>query len=262
MAIYPSQYNAIDFSKRKDDSNRVKNVLPSAGFRYISFFGAGVVDETTAKITIHGSTATDVFASIAEDGANAGEWYFYFEFDTELTSYLDEDVYFSASVDGVSIYSEYYTIRSNEWMEANNWVTVLALNSDDRHGFLSRESTAFFKTSPKINDDFFINEEVVYEYSYNRKRILSSENSKAKRYTFEDLTLYNQILLRWLCKCETLAINGDEMQQISDFTEILADEKSEIKSLRADFVFETVDFFDNGETDAPSNIFTKQFFTK
>lgn len=265
--IQSPPYNGINFSgdfartgKYDFDSQRVKSVLPKAGFRYVSFFCTGVVDHIFAKMTKHGATDVEIMPSIVVEGENVGDWYFYFEFSgTEFVE--NEDCYFSFEVDGPRIYSEIYTIRSNEWLTANDWCMVVAFNADDRHGFLSRETTAFFHRSI-FNADTFINKEVVYEYSYNRKKILSSENSIAKKITFHDLSMYNRNLLKWLCKCETLFIDGVSYQLISDWTELETDPSSEVKSLQADFIQSTQTFFADGVSTPPTNVFAKQFFTK
>ena len=80
---------------------------------------------------------------------------------------------------------------------------------------------------------------------------MSSENNIAKRITFVNLSMYQQNLLKWLCNCENLFIDGVKYELISDFTELLADENSEIKDLRADFVEAEQSFFATGSSLAP-----------
>ena len=94
------------------------------------------------------------------------------------------------------------------------------------------------------------------------KKILSSENNIAKRLTFVNLSMYQQNLLKWLCNCENLLIDGVQYELISDFTELLSDENSEVKDLRADFIPTNQSFFGNGSGIAPQNVFPTEFFMK
>ena len=48
----------------------------------------------------------------------------------------------------------------------------------------------------------------------------------------------------------------------SDFTELLADENSEVKDLRADFVEAEQSFFAIGSQTAPTNVFAGEIFMK
>jgi hypothetical protein len=90
--------------------------------------------------------------------------------------------------------------------------------------------------------------------------ILSSENQIIKRLTFLDLTMYNQNILKWLCNCENLFIDGVQYNLISDFMELAKDENSEICSLRADFIEANQSFFAKPATQLPTDVFPNQFF--
>ena len=48
--------------------------------------------------------------------------------------------------------------------------------------------------------------------------------------------MYRQNLLKWLCNCQTLTIDGVGYCIVSDFTEKNKDENSEICDLQADFL--------------------------
>jgi hypothetical protein len=159
-----------------------------------------------------------------------------------------------------SIYSEFYSLKMTTDSDVNR-LQITAKNNDNRHGFLMNEAFGFFETVG-LNEDFFINSKTEYEYSYGRKKILSAENNIGRRITFKNLSAYNQNLLKWLCNCENLYFNGIKYQLISDFSEILNDDSSEICDLRADFVLAEQNFFKTGKATIPKNIFTKEFFIK
>jgi hypothetical protein len=179
---------------------------------------------------------------------------------------VNSDVYFSVSSTDdegtiTSIYSELYTIKSNDYLAENSIHKVTAYNNDNRHGYLNLQTKAFgYFTIEGYWSDIFVNNKVEYAYSYGRKMILSSENQIIKRLTFLDLTMYNQNLLKWLCNCENLFIDGKQYNLISDFTELGKDENSEICSLRADFVEANQSFFAQPSMQVPTDVFPNQFF--
>jgi hypothetical protein len=178
----------------------------------------------------------------------------------------NSDVYFSVSSTNSdstisTIYSELYTIRDGDYLEAYSIHKVTAYNNDNRHGYLNNQTPAFgYFTIEGYWTDIFVNNKVEYEYSYKRKMILSSENQIIKRLTFLDLTMYNQNILKWLCNCENLFIDGVQYNLISDFTELAKDDYSEICSLRADFVEANQSFFAQPATRPPMDVFPNQFF--
>lgn len=265
--IYPAKYNGINFSYDINreavgynfDNQRSAFMLRHLDFKYLSFFATGVADETLCSLDVFtkvGSSSVAPAHTIA--GANAGEWYFYF--DLQATDFLSTGLcYFSFSIAELdTVYSEWCNANQSSEVLASH-CHIIAKNADDRHGFLSREAFGFFKYS-LFRGDVFMNKAVVYEYSYSRKKILSSENQIVKRFTFYDLTMYQQNLLKWLCNCETVTINGTAYQLISDFSELENDENTEIKSLRADFVEATQSFFSEASTAIPKNIFSNNYF--
>jgi hypothetical protein len=172
---------------------------------------------------------------------------------------LDKSVIFRFVVDSEFIYSEIYEIKSTTFLLQNEVCKIISSNNDNRHGYLTKQAFGYFKFS-KLKSDIFLNKKTEYEYSYSRKKILSSENQLGKRFTFLDLTAYNANLLKWLCNCEKLIIDGTEYELISDFTELESDPNSEILNLQADFVEVNQSFFGSSTADVPANIFTNQFF--
>jgi hypothetical protein len=179
---------------------------------------------------------------------------------------VGSDVYFSVtSIDDDdtvnTIYSELYTIIAWNKLSQYSISWIRGSNNDNRHGYMDGNTPAFgfFKVEGYFTD-VFINNKVEYAYSYGRKMILSSENQIIKRLTFLDLTMYNQNLLKWLCNCENLFINGGRYNLISDFTELAKDDNSEICSLRADFVEVNQSFFAQPSTQPPTDVFPNQFF--
>jgi hypothetical protein len=174
---------------------------------------------------------------------------------------LDESVIFRFVVNSEFIYSEIYEIKSTTFLLQNEICKIIASNNDNRHGYLSNQAFGFFKYS-KFDSDIFLEEVTEYKYSYSRNEKLKVENQIGKRFTFLDLTMYNRNLLRWLCNCSNLYIDGVKYTKISAFTEILNDKNSEIMDLQADFVEVNQSFFSEGSTKQPSNIFINQFFIK
>lgn len=173
--------------------------------------------------------------------------------------YVSKSTFFELKVNIDTIFSDVFEVQSIAKMKDAGWVHVTAKNNDNRHGFLSNEAFGFFQKTG-FNEDVFINKKTEYEYSYGRNKILSSENNIAKRLTFKNLSTYQQILLKWLCNSEILYIDGVQYELISDFTELLADENSEVKDLRADFVEVEQSFFATGSNLVPADEFTKEFF--
>ena len=258
--IYPSKYNGINFSGDFNRSSerynfgaqRVKNWLPiDKEIKYLSFFVDVVVEPTNVKLYAVGTS----FLEINPDSllvANGGFIYF---FKIAANLLTEGDFHFKLYIDGAVIYSEIYNCQ----LTNSEVCQIIASNADNRHGYLTNQAFGFFKFS-KFKSDIFLNKKTEYNYSYSRKKILSSENQIGKRFTFLDLTAYNANLLKWLCNCENLSIDGTSYQLISDFTELESDPNSEIISLQADFVEVNQSFFAIGTDNIPTNIFTNQFF--
>lgn len=175
--------------------------------------------------------------------------------------HISKSTFFELKVNTEFICSDIFEVQSIAKMQDAGWVHITAKNNDNRHGFLTNEAFGFFQKTG-FNEDIFINKKTEYEYSYGRKKVLSSENNVAKRFTFKNLSTYQQILLKWLCNTENLFIDGVKYQLISDFTELLADENSEVKDLRADFVEAEQSFFAIGSQTAPTNVFDGEIFMK
>lgn len=266
--IYPAKYNQINFSPdfTRDDglynysNQRVKDyIADDYGIPNLVFFSDSTAEPTNVSVLAHYRNSVqeitadvDPFITIT----NGFVIILSIPFDT-LT--IGEDVFFSVNVDGVIVYSEIYKVTTSDKMPQLGYISISANNNDDKHGFISKGVLAFFKAS-KFKSDIFLNKKIEYEYSYSRKKILSSENQIGKRFTFHDLTMYNSNLLKWLCNCENLSIDGVSYQKISDFNELESDLNSEIVSLQADFVEAEQSFFTSGAQKPPVNIFTKNFY--
>ena len=171
----------------------------------------------------------------------------FFELKVDIAYQISEIQVFEATE---FICSDIFEVQSIAKMQDAGWVHITAKNNDNRHGFLTNEAFGFFQKTG-FNEDIFINKKTEYEYSYGRKKILSSENNVAKRFTFKNLSNYQQNLLKWLCNSENLFIDGVQYELISDFTELLSDENSEVKDLRADFVEAEQSFFATGSNLTP-----------
>lgn len=270
MAIFPAKYNGInfsyDFSRESNlfnfDNQRILNVIPvNKNVKYLSFLWNNTGEIATCKLTVISELSNVEFSSSSELIVADGS-IFFFEFPFE---FLDLNVknYCKLQINEDIIYSEIFETKSAQFITENEICEIKAYNNDNRHGYLTNAYPAFgfFKFS-KLNSDIFINKKTEYEYSYGRRKILSSENNIGKRLTFLNLTMYQQNLLKWLCNSENLFIDGVKYQLISDFTELLSDENSEVKDLRADFVEAEQSFFAIGSQTAPANVFAGEIFMK
>ena len=272
MAIFPAKYNGINFSydfsresqRYNFDNQRLRNIVPKKNIKTLSFMATNVVDHNSGELYLISKSFGSVYsqALLASIDLSNGTWLYYYELlEDDLNP--NDTMYLSFQIDSSIIHSELFLIKSAQFITESEICEIKAYNNDSRHGYLTNAYPAFgfFKFS-KLNSDIFINKKTEYEYSYGRRKILSSENNIGKRLTFLNLTMYQQNLLKWLCNTENLFIDGVKYQLISDFTELLADENSEVKDLRADFVEAEQSFFAIGSQTAPANVFAGEIFMK
>jgi hypothetical protein len=268
--VKTAKYNGLNFSKsflRESDLidyslQRKKNYLPASELKYLSFY---VYELTYAfeladyKIyAVVGGVETSITADSYLTITGTSGIVFFVIPDSVLQK--NKDIYFVVKNSGANtIYSEIYTIKSQEFCTENNIVTITAKNNDNRHGYLINQAFGCFKTSG-FGEDIFVNSKTEYTQSYNRKKILESENNIVRRIVFEDLTRYDQNLLKWLCNCENMYIDGVQYQLISDFSDILNDNSSEIQDLQADFIEVEQSFFDAGANYPAKDVFSKNMF--
>jgi hypothetical protein len=269
--IYPAKYNGINFSydfTRKSnrlsfDLQRQKNVLPSQDLEYLFFEDDSNTGNT---LTVHDVTLNKTYNEPPLSVTPVGSRYLVVYMIHAANLNVNSDVYFSVSSTNSdstisTIYSELYTIRDGDYFEAYSIHKVTAYNNDNRHGYLNSQTPAFgYFIIDGYWTDIFANNKVEYEYSYKRKMLLSSENQIIKQLTFLDLTMYNQNILKWLCNCENLFIDGVQYNLISDFTELAKDDYNETCSLKADFVEANQSFFAQPSTRPPMDVFPNQFF--
>lgn len=269
--IQSAFWNGIDFSGNFNRENslfnfeaqRVKNVLNRmVDIKYLSFFYTGTEPEMIHLKAI--SKEFELLFFPTEFFEYNGGFFFNFEIPEDNLGIENSPTYFEVIIDeSEKICSEIYNIKSTDYFTENKIIHISAYNNDARRGIITEIYPAFgFFQTTGFNEDVFVNTKTEYEYSYNRKKILSSENNIAKRLTFVNLSMYQQNLLKWLCNCENLLIDGVQYELISDFTELLSDENSEVKDLRADFIPTNQSFFGNGSTIAPKNVFPTEFFMK
>jgi hypothetical protein len=262
--IKPSIFNAINFSpdftreSKYFDVNlqRVRNIFSMAA-GYLSFYFKPDVmpgATPTATFTIrfddgNTGTASQSGVVVLTDG-----YVFFFELDLNYS--VERGCYFQVTVDGYDdvIFSEKCRYIPDENLVAESIVTIIASNSDDTYGYISTYPACGFFEVSKLNENVFGNSKVEYNYSYGRKKILSSENFIKTRLTFQNLSMYQQNLLKVLCNCETLTIDGVVYYLVSDFTEKNKSDENEICDLQADFVLiSDPTFFATGSTSVPSS---------
>ncbi len=271
--IQSAFWNGIDFSGNFNRENalfnfeaqRVKNILPVATLGTLCFEVDNDEYNSVFLINLSNGQRYETVPSYLMPYGFKYIAFFNVE-DTDFTA--NTDVYFEVrsgadASDYTSLFSEIYRVKSPAYLTENRIAKLTAYNNDARRGFATSVNPAFgFFQTTGFNEDVFVNTKTEYEYSYNRKKILSSENNIAKRLTFVNLSMYQQNLLKWLCNCENLLIDGVQYELISDFTELLSDENSEVKDLRADFIPTNQSFFGNGSGIAPNNVFPTEFFMK
>ena len=268
--IQSAFWNGIDFSGNFNRENalfnfeaqRVKNIIPRGEFGKLCFL---MNDDELSRIEIYDLTNGAITVVFMSGAVGLGSELLMFASFSPTDFIVDTDVQFAAISGeyGTPIFSEIYRVKSPTYLTENRIAKLTAYNNDARRGFATSVNPAFgFFQTTGFNEDVFVNTKTEYEYSYNRKKILSSENNIAKRLTFVNLSMYQQNLLKWLCNCENLLIDGVKYELISDFTELLSDENSEVKDLRADFIPTNQSFFGNGSTTPPQNVFPTDFFMK
>jgi len=268
--IQSAHYNGINFSGDFARTNglinfnaqRVKNKINRGiNIEFLSFLYTGLEPELIHLEAFGDFGVQNYYPSIVPIEVESGKWLIQLTVDEDTLGNDGTDVYFKLTVDNDVIFSEIYEVQSPAYFTTKNIKYLTATNNDNRHGFLTSQAFGFFETVG-FNEDFFINEKTEYEYSYSRKKILSSENNIGKRLTFKNLTKYNQILLKWLANCENFYIDGIKYELISDFSELLNDENTEIMDLRADCIKSEQSFFATGSETAPTNVFARNFFMK
>lgn len=266
--IQSAYHNGInfqgDFTRESNLINykaqRVKNVLNRMAYiKYLTFEYTGSEPELMQLSAIGTDGTINFYPAYDPIEISLGKWLIQFEIEEDFLGNDGTDVYFQLTIDSDNIFSEIYQVQSPLYLAQNDWLMLTAYNNDNRHGFIENQVFGFFQVTG-FNEPFFINEKTEYKYSYSRTKILSSENNVARRITFKNLTNYNQILLKWLCNCENLFIDGVQYELISEFTELLNDENSEIKDLRADFIKSEQSFFGAGALSVPTNVFPTEFF--
>lgn len=282
--IKPSIFNAVNFSpdfnresKFFDASlQRKKDLLSDANnYARLAFFfkpdsmPAGVPVATLTMVD--GSGGTTAKTSDYSIALTDGYIYFFGIAGMTLGPTYPFECYFYLKITGYNdiLFSErckYYpaeVITGYKSAISENIVMVTAYNNDFTHGYVNSiyQTCGFFQIS-ELNNKVFGVDKVEYSYSYGRKKILNAENHIKTRITFCNLSMYQQNLLKTLCNCENLTINGIGYYLVSDFTEIDKNEENEICSLRADFI-EIADttFFGEGATEMPTDLDIKNLFT-
>jgi hypothetical protein len=271
--IKPSIFNAINFSpdfaresKYFDAKLQRVKCIYSLAEAYLSFF---FVPDTmpgtapTASLVANFDDGnTGIFSQAGVVALTTGYVYFFkFSFDYSV----ERNCYFQVSVTGYDdiIFSEKCRYIPDENLVDENVVTVIASNNQDAGGYLKTYPACGFFEVSKLNENVFGNSKVEYKYSYGRTKILNSENFIKTRLTFLNLSMYQQNLLKFLCNCENLTIDGVSYYLASDFTEKNKDENNEICDLQADFVLiSDPTFYATGSTSVPTSFEPTNLFIK
>ena len=225
--IKAAKYNGInfsdDFNRKSDlinyDNQRVRSIANRDGYTFLAF-ETDIIEPEFIQLTEIGKNFDTNFYPIEVIEVNDRTLILFSIGADELG--MVGNAYFKLEIDGEVIYSEIYRIINDQIAKDEGIAKFVARNNDDTHGyFLTTHGIyAHFKKT-ELNRDLFISETTEYEYSYGRKMVLGSENQIAKRFTFHGLSMYQQNLLKWICKCENFFIDGVQYELISDFTELL-----------------------------------------
>jgi hypothetical protein len=276
--IKPSIFNAINFSpdfnresKFFDASLQRKKSIISQPYPYC--YMAFKFEPATMPASIPDA----VLKFYYNDGANHVTFYnlplgnvelpngYIYRFNIYQGTILTGRSWLELTIDDYTdiLFSEELEFIAPSELASENVVQVTAYNNDNTHGYVDASFPAcgYFRVS-EFNNKVFGVEKVEYSYSYGRKKILNAENYIKTRITFLDLSMYQQNLLKTLCNCENLTINGISYYLVSDFTEVDKNEENEICSLRAEFI-EIADttFFGIGATEMPTDLDIKNLFT-
>lgn len=264
-------HNAIDFSSSLNRSGSGYDPDLQRSVNIISFYGEflcfgytpDVAPEATPDATLTsylrsspGAVETNTQDHVIEiDGT-----YIYF-FDISKIGLIAGVWDFSMQIENEIIYSEKCEAIMAEDFHERNILKVKAYNEDFRYGFLDEDYPAcgFFEVSD-LNDKPLAVEKVEFKYSFNRSKILRSESVVKRRLTFVNLSVYQQNLLKFLCNCQHLELNGVHYQLVSDFVERNKDENNEVCDLQAEFIAADQTYFDFSAIEKPRDLTIKNLF--
>ena len=239
-------YNCLNFSNDfnreskyfENQLQRGLNLIASPLPGYLSFeFIPSVMPGTAPTAFLYINSSIQSNTRTHDSVVTLLDRYIYFFSITGITVSDEIDAY--VTVDGYSdiIHAEKFECVAVASLQERNIITLVGYNADDTYGYFgsTHPICGLFEYSD-LNSRMFGNDQTEYNYSYGRKKILGSENFIKTRITFVNLTMYRQNLLKWLCKCQTLNINGVAHYLVSDFVEKNKDENNEIFDLQAEFV--------------------------
>lgn len=269
--IKPAIYNPIDFSSLIKRSGNLYDPSLQRGYNIIGFYGeylsfeyipAVMPDaEPTATLTSYlrtspGGTQTNT----QEYTITLTDRYIFF-FDVSKIGLVHGTWDFMLEIAGEIIFSEKCLCYIDDELADNNIIKVKAYNNDMTRGYLNSTYPAcgFFQFTDLDSRKFGV-DKVEFKYSYGRNKILRSENFIKRRLIFLNLTMYQQNLLKFLCNCQNLTLDGIAYQLIGDFSERNKNEESEICDLQAEFVTTDQTFFESASTEfsgdlKPVNLF-------
>lgn len=240
-------YNAVDFSDLftreslffNPNLQRVKNIIaPVTGclsFEYIP----GIMPESTPVATLTSHLSNGTTTTINQSHTVELIDRFVFLFQISDIGLIAGDCDFKVTVEGSNdvAYSEKCEAYELADFPANNLVRIIACNNDMRYGYISSTYLAcgFFRVS-NLNSPILASDSKEYKYSFGRSMVLSSENYLKSTFTFIQLSRYQQNLLKFLCKCNVMSINGVTYQLIGDLKEENKDPLKEVCDLSGEFV--------------------------
>jgi hypothetical protein len=240
---------------------RQRNIISNCGFLVFEYIPAVMGAEPTTELTnyfnhsdVAAETNTHSFAVELEDS-----WILFY--DLSAIDFVPGIWDFMLEIDGEIAFSECCEYFAAESLSENSIYKIEGYNDNYRYGYLNDTypGIGFFKVRD-LNNKIFGVDKVEFKYSYGRTKILRAENYIKTRLTFCDLTLYQQNLLKFLCNCENLLLDGVAYCLVSDFTERNKDENNEVCDLQAEFVTIEQTFFTSPATERvndvkPDNLF-------
>ena len=269
--LRPMFYNAVDFSSLftresqfyNTKLQRVKNLIaPIAGV--LSFeFVPGLMPESVPDCTLTANLSNGTYVEIDQTVVYTLTDRYVYLFNVSAIGLISGNCDFSVTVAGYSnvIYSEKCYCYALADFPENNLVRLIAYNSDMTRGWISSSYPAFgvFQVSD-LNGQLYGTKKTVYEYGYGRVLNLGSESHVKSILAFQKLSLYQQNLLKFLCDCETLSINGTTYALKGELKEENKDPQNEICDLLGEFVPVVQSFSLPGATSKASELEIKNLF--
>lgn len=124
---------------------------------------------------------------------------------------------------------------------------VSGINDTNEYGVMGGTPFAMLLDYSKWKSKTYYADKDEFEYTFGRKITISSETNLFDRFTFLNLSQYQQNCLRALSDMQTFKINGIEYSRVSDWT-VSTDDNTELADMTADFAKAEFSEFEDAAT--------------